>query len=1060
MKKRCCSVAAVLAFLLAVIYATAQGTPSKIAESAALARIEALTNLPSPEWRMHEGAILNAEDPNFNDSSWRIAKPGTQWTSGTAWFRATVELPTALQGYDLIGTTIYFQFQASGETAPVTIYFNGSRIAMGEELEPVILFRNARLRQKITIAVKVPSYPGSEVSFSRAIFPVKFAPNRPDPGMLRQEIIADEAILQTIPQNQPANLAQIQSAVSAIDLPALDRGNQTAFDSSLKAAQSKLEPLRPILSKLTIHATGNSHIDMAWLWPATETVEVVRNTFRTSLQLMDEYPEYTFSQSTAQASEWMEEKYPDLFEQINKRVQEGRWELVGGMWVEPDLNMPDGESLVRQILLGKRYFREKFGKDVRIGWNPDSFGYSWQLPQIYKKSGIDYFVTQKLEWNDTNKPTRKLFWWESPDGSRILTYFPHDYVNTLDPVRMGTDLADARRKLPGLDGMMHLYGIGDHGGGPTRWMLNEGRKWTAPSVVYPRLEFGTAQAFFDDAERKAPGLNLPVWNSEMYFEYHRGVFTSQAETKKRNRESEELVLNAEKFSALAYLAGNQYPGEELNKAWKNVLFNQFHDIAAGSGIAVIYKDAARGYEETRLIADAAMKHALATLSTQVDTSGNGAPIIVFNPLSWQRSDVTEATVQLASSITGKSAEITDAEGRAMPGEILSVKPETGVVTVRFLARDVPSLGFKVFYVRPGLGAGPSSVSANGTRLENEFLHARVDPQSGCITSLIDKQSQQEAIASGGCGNLLQAFRDVPKDWDAWNIDADFENQKWDLNHASEVRLLKQTPLEAVIRVVRKFQNSTFTQDVVVTAGIPRVDIRTRADWQEKHILLKAAFPLSVQNEKATYEIPYGSIERPTTRRNSFEKAMFEVPALRWADISDGRHGFSLLNDCKYGYDGKDNVLRLSLLRAPTWPDPHADEGVHEFTYSLYPHAGDWRQAKTVRQGYELNYKLIAFPSKKHSGTLGSQHSYLEIEPENVVVTAWKKAEDSVGLILRFYEWEGKDAEVRIRAGADVKSAAETNLMEAPTADLPVTGGVASLRVKPYEIKSVKLTYGR
>ncbi|HEY7617711.1 MAG TPA: glycoside hydrolase family 38 C-terminal domain-containing protein [Terriglobales bacterium] len=348
--------------------------------------------------------------------------------------------------------------------------------------------------------------------------------------------------------------------------------------------------------------------------------------------------------------------------------------------------------------------------------------------------------------------------------------------------------------------------------------------------------------------------------------------------------------------------------------------------------------------------------------------------------------------------------------------------------------------------------------ASKTQVENEFFRLKIDPDSGCITSLLDKVSKQEAIAPGGCGNLLQAFRDLPKEWDAWNIDADFENQKWDLNQAEEVKLIKQGPLEAVMRVVRKFQNSTFVQDIVVASGVPRVDIRTWADWNEKHILLKAAFPVNVHNDMATYEIPYGSIERPTTRRNSFEQAMFEVPALRWADLSNDQHGLSLLNDCKYGYDGKDNVLRLSLLRAPTWPDPHADEGRHEFTYSLYPHAGDWKQAMTVRQGYELNYKLLAMPAEKHSGPLGAQHSYLRIDPENVIVTAWKQAEDGDALILRFYEWAGKAAEVRLRASRKVQSAIDVNLMEEHAVALPFESEVVTVRTKPYEIKTVRLQF--
>ena len=1054
---------AVLAFLAALfVFHPAGLCQEKPAESSEargkLDRLKALTELPAAEWRVHSGDLARGEDPKLDDSNWQIAKPGYEWDSGAMWFRRWIEVPADLKGYDLTGGTLYFEFHVEGYFVPEIIYLNGARVAMGHDLEPTVLFDAAKPGQKLLVAVKVLAPPGRH-RYRRAVISIKAAPNRPDPNALRQEIVACRAIVQSIPENQAENLRLIDAAVAAIDTAALDRGDQARFDASLRAAQAQLEPLRPILTKLSIRATGNSHIDLAWLWPWTETVEVVRNTFQTSLQLMNEYPDYTLAQSSAQALEWLEEKYPPLFEQINRRVWEGRWELVGGMWVEPDLNMPDGESLVRQLLLGKRYFKEKFGKDTRIGWNPDSFGYNWQLPQIYKKSGVDFFVTQKLDWNDTNKLPLKLFWWQSPDGSRILTYFPHEYGNAMDPIRMADDLADARAKVPNLDEMMHLYGVGDHGGGPTRWMLDMANEWKQPTVVYPRLFLGTAQGFFENMEKKAGSMNLPEWNSELYFEFHRGVFTSQAESKKNNRRSEELLLNAEKFSALAMLAGDEYPGKALLHAWKKVLFNQFHDIAAGSGIAALYRDADRDYAEVRHIGNEALQRSLHTLSTYVDTTGPGAAVLVVNPLAWPRDDVVQAEVQLPGPGRAKALKVTDSSGNSMPVQILSHKPDTRVFTIRFLARGVPSLGYKVFHVSPATTATPASrLEVTGTDLENEFLKLKLDPKTGCITSLVDKKSNREAIAPGACGNLLQAFRDKPKEWDAWNIDADFEKVKWDLTRAEEVKLVERGPLEAVIRVTKKFQNSTFVQNITVYAGVPRVDIHTEADWHEKHILLKAAFPLNIKNDNATYEIPFGTIERPMTRRNSSEQAKFEVPALRWADLSEGQHGFSLLNDSKYGYDGKANVLRLSLLRSPEWPDPHADEGRHEFTYSLYPHAGDWKRAGSLLRGYELNYKLLAMQVEKHWGALPAAHSFFEAQPENVVLTALKKAEDTNALILRFYEWAGKETDVKLQVPAGAQSAAETDLMEKPAGNLPLREGTITVHTKPYEIKSVKIEF--
>jgi alpha-mannosidase len=866
---------------------------------------------------------------------------------------------------------------------------------------------------------------------------------------------------------------RFDAAIRAIDFSALDKNDQPGFDASLLRAHDHLAELRPWLQQFKIRAVGNSHIDMAWLWPWTETVEVTRNTFQSALNLMREYPDFNFTMSSAQAYEWMEEKYPDLFKEIQRRAKEGRWEIIGGMWVEPDLNMPAGESLVRQILLGKRYFRNKFGVDVKIGWNPDSFGYNWQLPQIYKKSGMDYFVTQKLLWaHEFTTFPYKLFYWESPDGSRLLTYFPHDYAGGIDADSLATDLSVWApsiygKELSGSPEIMHLYGVGDHGGGPTRTMLDNAKRLMSPAVVYPKLEFSTAQAFFADLEKKLPNMQVPTWKDELYFQYHRGVMTTQAETKRRIRRTEELLLDTEMYSSLASLYGRPYPQQELELDWKKSLFDHFHDIFPGSGIAVNYLDAQRNLEDVDRSAHLLEDGALAEISARVNTQGEGVPVVVFNSLSWPRTEVIEIEAQLPAP--APQLEVVDSSGKSVPSQLVTLDPDTQRAHL-LVQTDTPALGYKTYFVRAG--AKPASrtsvVKASAETLENQFLRLRIDSQTGCMTSLFDKRSGIEALApaetdTGGpkdsvCGSLLQAFYDKPKQWDAWNIDADFEKQHWNLDKADKVELLESGPLRAVIRIHNHFQNSTFVRDVTLYAGVPRVDVKVQADWHEKHILLKVAFPLSAHNEKATFEIPYGSIERPTTRRTPAEKAQFEVPAQRWADISDATHGFSLLNDCKYGYDAKGNVLRLSLLRSPEWPDPHADEGHHEFTYSLYPHAGTWRDAETVRRGYELNVKLISRQTEKHQGALPPEQSFVKVEPATVMLTAIKKAEDSSTVVLRFYEWAGKETDVKLELPAGALSARETDLMEMPSASLPLKDGLVTVHTKPYEIKTLEVRF--
>lgn len=1036
-----------------------------------LDRLRELSIYPEPEWRFHTD-IPHPEQPSLDDSTWEAMKTGDTWKEETRILRRWIEIPENIQGHAVRGSQIKLDlFLTSPGRILITEFLNGAMVFHGDDdhQQMIPLTDDAQPGQKFLIAVRADAAEEAEINRSQLI--IEAPTNRVDPGLLYDEILAARVVIDAYQDGKAERDQQLEAAVKAIDLGALDRGDDTAFEESLNQTQTNLQVLTPWLKQFTIRAVGNSHIDMAWLWPWTETVEVVRNTFQSVLDLMQEYPDFKFTMSTARAYEWMEEKYPDLFQQIQRRVKEGRWEVIGGMWVEPDLNMPGGESLARQILVGKRYFQQKFGVDIKIGWNPDSFGYNWQLPQIYKRSGIDHFVTQKLLWaHDYTTFPYKLFWWESPDGSKLLTYFPHDYAGGIEAQRMAQDLSIW---IPSIYGphlsdspeMMHLYGVGDHGGGPTRDMLDNAAKLMSPQTVYPKLELGTAADFFRDLEKKLPGLQVPTWNGELYFQYHRGVFTTQAETKRRIRRSEETLLNAEKFASWAALFGRDYPQAELERDWKRLLFDDFHDIMPGSGIAVNYLDARRNLDDVRRSGGQIIEDSLSEISAHINTEGDGVPVVVVNPLSWARTEVAEFEVQLPGP--ARNMEVVDSRGKRAESQVLSLDSGTHRAHLLVLS-NTPPLGFNTYFVRAVENAVPNraAVKASGDTLENEFVHVKIDPASGCMTSLFDKRSQTEALApaeteTGGpknfaCGNLLQTFHDQPKEWDAWNIDADFEKQHWDLDHADEVKLIESGPLRAIIRVKHHFQNSTFVQDVTLYAGIPRVDVKMSVDWHEKHILLKVAFPLRAHNPQATFEIPYGSIERPTTRNTPAEQAQFEVPALRWADISDNKGGLSLLNDCKYGYDAKGNVLRLSLLRSPAWPDPHADEGHHDFTYSLYPHGGSWRDAETVRRGYELNYKLFTAQTEKHLGELPSEHSFVTVQPENVVLTAVKKAEDDGTLILRFYEWAGKESDVTIQLPSAALSATEVNLMEKTMGELSLHNGAVVVHTKPYEIKTIKV----
>ncbi len=1109
------------------------------AAMAKLKTVQTLETLPAPTWKFHSGDLAHGE--TADTSSWTTVEAGSKAAMDAAWYRRTIEVPKTLHGYDISGSRIEFQFHASANgPMPQIIYFNGRRVALGDDLEPIILFDPARAGEKVDVAVKLlrtvdeKRFGGVTMRISPPV-----SATRPNPEDIRVECITAANLLPALPTPRTDLLPVVEKAVAAIDTDALTTGNQAKFDASLRRAQSILDPLRPVLAEAKITLTGNSHIDAAWLWPESETVDVVRRTFTTALQLMNEYPDYTFTQSAAQYTEWMADKYPKLNDQIRERVKEGRWEIVGGMWVEPDLNLPDGESLVRQLLVGQRYFQKQYGVTARIGWNPDSFGYTWQLPQVYKRSGLDYFVTQKMHWNDTNQLPFRLFWWESPDGSKVLTYFPTDYVHSnLNPVRISGDFNQSADRNPGTTSMMDLYGIGDHGGGPTRAMLDEGDHYIAAAggsvgsgagasgvgaggrgtsgrgmdsagagagqarpagpgtsaetqMALPAMHYGTAQHYFSTVEGRlnptsptfdydsiatnyklpvpaAGQMSLPTWKSELYFEYHRGVFTTQAKHKENMRRSEVETIDAEKLASLAWLSGRAYPNAALTDSWRKITFNQFHDLAAGSGIAVIYRDAQKDYTDVFHSDREISEDSIDALAAGIDTRVKGdAPVLLFNPLSWPRSETVRISVQLPEHADG--VRLLDAKNKTLLTQVVSTDAATNRFQVLARVDDIPAMGYKVLHAVGGSGSEKESgnllraaeTPASFT-LENANLHVTIDRKTGCITSLMDAKTHTESLAPGACGNQLQAFKDTPKDYDAWNIDPGTLDQPPSIvDGVDSIALTEHGPLRATVRVARTWQQSKFVQEISLDAFADTVAIENQVDWHETHVLLKAAFALSATSNKATYEIPYGSIERTTERTNTWQKAQFEVPAMRWADLGNQDHGMSLLNDSKYGYDAAGNTLRLSLLRSPTWPDPDADRGPQSFRYALYPHAGGWKSALTMHRGYELNYPISATAVAAHGGRLPAEHSWAGVENPNVVLTAMKKAEDADGLVFRMMEWAGQESQVKLHVPPGATAVTETNMMEKPEgAALPVVGETVTVPIHPYEVLTVEATYPR
>jgi len=793
----------------------------------------------------------------------------------------------------------------------------------------------------------------------------------------------------------------------------------------------------------TAHLVGHAHIDLSWLWRWEETVhDIAVQTFKGVLAQMDKMPGLTFAQSQAAVYEAIEKNYPDLFKAIQAKVREGTWLPVGGMWVEPDLNMPDGESLARQLLYGKRYFLDKFGVDVKVGWNPDSFGHNWQLPQIMAKAGLKYYLFDRCAPEKT-----VLFQWQGMDGSKVLSYAPPGWYSV--GLKNGTKdvIFEAAKVSPLMDYLL-LYGEGDHGGGPRDADVEAIRKFKKDKGQ-PRMEFAGPEDYFKLLETKK--MEIPVFANELNFTFP-ACYTTQATVKKNNRKSEALLLSAEKFSALAATGGyrDYYPERDIDEAWKIVLRNQFHDILDGSSIGPVYDEVKGFYEEVFERGRRALSFSLEAISNSIDTRGEGLPLVVYNSLFWERTEPVIAEFMLMKKFNG--FKILDAQGTEIPYQVV-MKDDTGLQNrfrIVFIAESVPSFGYRLYRIA-GTDKAPefkSALTAAADSLENEFFTVRLNPATGWLESIFDKAQNREILQ--GRGNVLQAIVDEPENMSAWELG--LKDQLWNIGEeGAKIEVIETGPVRAVVRVKSLFRNSAFNQDIILYSRIPRLDFRLGLNWQERNLMVKTTFPLKLKNEKADFEIPFGSISRPADGR--------EVPAIRWVDLGDesGGYGVSLLNDCKYGFDVKNNTVRLSVIHGATNPDPEADRGPHELLYSLYPHRGTWQDALTIRRGYEFNSPLMPRVAMAHPGSLPASRSFVSVGPDNIILSSFKKEMGyyNRGVILRFYEAFGQKTEAKIDLPWAV-DAWETDLIERPAKKIEAAGKTIALSFEPFEIKTIRV----
>lgn len=783
-------------------------------------------------------------------------------------------------------------------------------------------------------------------------------------------------------------------------------------------------------SDSTVTCVGQTHIDVAWLWVLEQTAQKAQRSFSTVLNLMKFYPEFMFMQSQPQLYEYMKEHAPEGYEEIKKRVKEGRWEVEGGMWVEADTNLPSGESLVRQFMFGKRFMKDEFGVDSQCLWLPDVFGYSAALPQIMKKCGIKSFVTSKLSWNDFNRMPYDIFMWEGIDGTEIFTYFltaqeaskngKDQALTVYNAIIKPSQILGTWRRFQQkayCDDVVLTYGWGDGGGGPTKDMLEQQRRLAHGLPGFPKTKMDTLKNFLDRAYNSfcENGKRLkrqPKWVGELYFEKHRGTYTSIAKIKKNNRKCELMYQTLEALSIADYVLLNGiYEQEYINSAWKTILLHQFHDVLPGSSIEGVYDRTDRDFKELLEKGQDKINKKLNTIAFHIKTEGG---IFVYNPNAFTCCDVVD--------VDGKKVYV----------------------------KNIPSLGYSI--VNPCTIKGRVIVTER--TLENDFYRIQLD-ENCQIVSLYDKENQREVVKSGEYFNELQVFEDYPYQFDAWEINHYYKQKMWVIDNVAETEIINEGA-RCGLKITRNYLNSQIVQTIYLYDDIRRIDFETVIDWKEEHQLLKAAFPVDVHANEAVYDIQFGNITRPTHENTTWDKARFEVCAHKWADISDDSYGLSLINDCKYGHSAEGSTLKLSLLKCATYPYANADKGIHTFKYAILPHAGNFKEAETAKIAQLFNKPLMAKTITKQDGILPDSYSLISCRNENILIDTVKKAEDSEEIIVRMYEYFDRRTNAELTFGMNIKQVFLCDMLENNMKELAVYDNVVNLEFLNFEILTLKL----
>ena len=1026
--------------------------------------------IPLNEFAMQDDnlGLTNPPIPDWNLSDLKHMKTKEVWTGRDRyiWLKIEVELPDEFRkDAERLIPIGYFDFGHTGggynSGFESMLYIDGEPYQSIDTNHKEVFFKNKHFGRKLSLVFRLWSGlegGGKPRELEHRIGECFI-------GLLNHSVddlyYLGDSILKTVRilhEEQPERtelLSVLDKAVTLIDWT--EKGKKSFYDSVSAADDYLCNAISKIkkYSKVTVNCLGHTHIDTAWLWRLKHTREKVSRSFLTVLRLMELFPEYKFLHTQPQQYAFIKEDFPEIYSQIKEKISEGRWEADGAMWVEADCNIPSGESLTRQLLIGRKFLLEEFEKEPQYLWLPDVFGYSWALPQILKKSGIDMFVTTKLTWNKYNRMPNDTFIWKGMDGSSVLAHFltiplpGQDISNDFYSCYNGELYPDTvlgswkmYREKDIIQETLISCGHGDGGGGTTREMLERRRRMDIIPGL-PNVKVSTAADFFSRLKCACNNSNRPLatWDGEMYLEYHRGTYTSQAYVKKTNRQMENLYRKAEWITALNAINHNDLSmalQDDLTVGWKTVLTHQFHDIIPGSSIHEVYEDAHSNYKFAEDIANRVI-----TNSLHVENKENCYSII--NVAAQNRNSI----VFIPNIIS--NIRLTDEEGKTIPIQ----RVDGGIIAY---VESVPAMGVKYLIATKDISFSNNyriEIDANSEDITvvTPFYEIILN-QDGQISRLYDKENQREILECGKCGNVLQIFEDKPLDFDAWELDMFYYQKMQEIKKLIHREIVENGEIRTVIRQKFEINMSVIVQDIILYNFNRRIDFKTFVDWQETHKILKVAFPVDVRATYATYDIQYGNIRRPNNSNTTWERAKFECVGHRWADLSEHNYGVALLNDSKYGYDIHQNIMRLSLLKSATYPDYSADKGEQEFCYSLYPHQGDFVESNVVLEAFDLNQPLESYRGRVilPINELGNS---IFIDGGNIEIDAFKKSEDGEAFVLRFHEYSGETSMLNIQLGFSVTNVVESDLMERAIENSKINfcGGRFSTRIKPYEIKT-------